>query len=574
MKRVGVFVCHCGVNIAGTIDVKRVVAETSAFAEVAYATDYQYMCSDPGQALLADSVEREQLDAVIVAACSPTMHESTFRKTAARAGLNPYFCEIANIREQDSWVHQTDGDAATRKAVELIRSMVAKITLNEALVPLALPIVKRVLVVGGGIAGMTAALDIANAGYPVVLIERAAQLGGNMARLSNLYLNLQPAANLLGETVHAVLAHPCIEVRTGTTVDELSGYVGNFTITLRSTAADGADSIRTEINTGALVLATGYDLYNKERLSEYGGGRCADVIDGLEFEDMLRPDGPTGGHIIRPSDGATPREVVWIQCAGSRDPQLHKAYCSKVCCMYVAKQATAYKRQHPDGQAYVFYIDIRSQGKGYEEFVQRAMADHSVLYLRGKVSRVYEERGKMIVVGADTLSDRQVEIATDLVVLATATVPANGSDDLARRLRVAMDEHGFFSEAHPKLRPVESITAGIFLAGAAQFPKDIPETIAQASGAAAKVLMLFTQREMVQEPTIAQVDEEICSGCGLCMPTCPYEARTMHAWRPWATVSAALCQGCGACAVVCPNKATRVRNFTTRQVLAMVEELL
>ncbi len=238
--------------------------------------------------------------------------------------------------------------------------MVAKITLNEALVPLALPIVKRVLVVGGGIAGMTAALDIANAGYPVVLIERAAQLGGNMARLSNLYLNLQPAANLLGETVHAVLAHPCIEVRTGTTVDELSGYVGNFTITLRSTAADGADSIRTEINAGALVLATGYDLYNKERLSEYGGGRCADVIDGLEFEDMLRPDGPTGGHIIRPSDGATPREVVWIQCAGSRDPQLHKAYAPKYAAC-TRKTGHGLQTTAPGRQAYVFYIDIRSQ---------------------------------------------------------------------------------------------------------------------------------------------------------------------------------------------------------------------
>ena len=309
-------------------------------------------------------------------------------------------------------------------------------------------------------------------------------------------------------------------------------------------------------------------------MTEYGGGRCLDVVDGLEFERMLRADGPTGGRILRPSDGEVPREVVWVQCAGSRDPELHKAYCSKVCCMYVAKQTMLYKQQVPDGQAYVFYIDIRSQGKGYEEFVQRAMEEYNVLYLRGKVSRVFEEDGKTVVWGADTLSDCQVQVAADLVVLATATVPAEGATELAQRLRVAADEHGFFSEAHPKLRPVESLTSGIFLAGAAQFPKDIPETVAQASGAAAKVLSLFAQREMVQEPTIAQVDEEICSGCGLCVPACPYDARAMHDWRPLATVNAALCQGCGACAVVCPNKASLVRNCTARQVLAMVEELL
>jgi heterodisulfide reductase subunit A len=581
MKRVGVFVCHCGVNIAGTVDVKRVVEAVSALPEVAYAADYQYMCSEPGQGLLTEAIDDEALDAVIVAACSPTMHETTFRKATQRGGLNQYHCEIANIREQDSWVHQDDPEAATQKAVDIIRSMLAKVSLNEALVPLTLPVVKRVLVIGGGIAGMVAALDIADAGYPVLLVERESTLGGNVARLSGLYLDLDPAVDLTNERVAAVVAHPNIEVLTETVVDSVGGYVGNFTVTLQSACADSAPAgARAEANdgdpvdVGAVILATGYDLYDKGLLTEYGGSRCPDVVDGLEFERMLRPDGPTGGRILKPSDGEVPREVVWVQCAGSRDPELHKAYCSKVCCMYVAKQTMLYKQQVPDGQAYVFYIDIRSQGRGYEEFVQRAMEEYDVLYLRGKVSRVFEEDGKTVVWGADTLSDRQVEIAADLVVLATATVPARGATDVARRLRVATDEHGFFSEAHPKLRPVESLTAGVFLAGAAQFPKDIPETVAQASGAAAKVLSMFAQREMVREPTVAQVDEEICSGCGLCIPACPYDARAMHDWRPLATVNGALCQGCGACAVVCPNKASRVRNFTARQVLAMVEELL
>jgi heterodisulfide reductase subunit A len=333
---------------------------------------------------------------------------------------------------------------------------------------------------------------------------------------------------------------------------------------------------------GAIVVATGYDLYAKEHLGEYGGARYPDVIDGLQFEEMLRPDGPTGGRIRRPSDGRMPKEVVWVQCAGSRDPELHMPYCSKICCMYVAKQSMAYKQQVPDGQAIVFYIDIRSQGKGYEEFVQQAMEDHDVLYLRGKASKVFQEpvaggierNGRVTVWGVDTLTGSPLEVKADLVVLATAAVPRADAQELGQLLRVGTDEHGFFNEAHPKLRPLESLTAGVFLAGAAQFPKDIPETVAQASGAAAKVLRLFSQRQMVQEPTIAYVDPEICSGCGLCIPACPYEAREMHDWRHLAVVNTALCQGCGACAMVCPNKACQVRNLTNQQILSMVEAYL
>jgi heterodisulfide reductase subunit A len=296
------------------------------------------------------------------------------------------------------------------------------------------------------------------------------------------------------------------------------------------------------------------------------------VIDGLQFEQILASE----DGLRRPSDGQEPKEVVWVQCAGSRDPALHKPYCSKVCCMYVAKQTTAYKQRVPDGQAYVMYIDIRSPGRGYEEFVQTAMEDHDVLYLRGKASKVFQEgdNGKVTVWSVDTLTGQNIEVAADLVVLATATVPANDSIELGQTIRSGVDEHGFFSEAHPKLRPVESITAGIYLAGAAHFPKDIPETVAQASGAASKVLGLFAQRQMVQEPIVAYVDPELCSACGLCVPACPYEARAMHPWKPVATVNAALCQGCGACAVACPNKASRVRNFTPQQILSMMDAYL
>jgi heterodisulfide reductase subunit A len=571
MKRIGIFVCHCGTNIAGTVDVKRVVEEIQKFPDVVYAVDYKYMCSDPGQALIREHIRNDRLDAVVVAACSPAMHETTFRKTAEAAGINPYQTEIANIREQSAWVHMKQREAATSKAVETIQTIVAKVQYNQSLVSFHLPLVKHALIIGGGIAGMQAALDVANAGYPVVLVERADHLGGRMTELSGLYLNFDTSTDLLQGKIDAVLNHPNIQVLTNAQVTEVGGYVGNFIVKVEQ---QGETVVPFTFDIGAIVVATGYDLYSKERLGEYGGGRYPDVIDGLQFEEMLQPDGPTGGQIRRPSDGRVPKEVVWVQCAGSRDPELHLPYCSKVCCMYVAKQSMAYKQQVPDGQATVFYIDIRTQGKGYEEFAQRAMEEYDVLYVRGKASKVFQENEHVTVWGVDTLTGLPVEVEADLVVLATATVPRADAKELGQRLRVSTDEHGFFSEVHPKLRPLESATAGMFFAGAAQFPKDIPETVAQASGAAAKVLGLFAKRMMVQEPTIAYVEAELCSGCGLCVPSCPYDARLMHEWRHIATVNTALCQGCGACTMVCPNKACQVRNLTNRQILSMLEAYL
>jgi heterodisulfide reductase subunit A len=573
MKRIGVFVCHCGTNIAGTVDVERVVEEIRKFPDVVYAVDYKYMCSDPGQKLIRDHIRQDRLDSVVVAACSPTMHETTFRRTADSEGVNPYQTEIANIREQSSWVHQKQAEAATNKAIETIRTIVAKAHYNQSLTPFYLPLVKRALVIGGGVAGMQSALDVADAGYPVVVVEKSERLGGHMADLSGLYLNFDAVPELLQQKIDAVMSHPNIQVLANAQVTEVGGYVGNFVVKVEQHASE-SENIPYTFDIGAIVVATGYDLYDKAHLGEYGGARHPDVIDGLQFEEMLRPNGPTGGQIRRPSDGKVPEEVVWVQCAGSRDPELHMPYCSKVCCMYVAKQAMLYKQQMPSGQATVFYIDIRTQGKGYEEFAQQAMEEYDVLYVRGKASKVFQQNGHVVVWGVDTLTGLPIEVEADLVVLATATVPRADAQELGQLLRIATDEHGFFSEAHPKLRPVESLTAGVFLAGAAQFPKDIPETVAQASGAASKVLSLFSQRQMVQEPTIAYVDPEICSGCGLCIPACPYEARMMHDWQPIAVVNTALCQGCGACAMVCPNKACKVRNLTQRQILSMMEAYL
>ena len=562
MASIGVFVCHCGLNIASTVDVPRVVEVLRGYPGVSLAAEHKYMCSDPGQTLVRQAIQEHGLDGVVIAACSPSMHEVTFRKAAQAAGLNPYRVEIANIREQIAWPHRNEPEKATQKAIEIVRALVQKVRGDEPLTPLTLPIIRRALVVGGGIAGLTAALDIADAGYPVLLAERSDRLGGKMARLASLYL-AHDDESPLKQRIDAIAQHPSIEVHVNAQVTSFEGYVGNFTVQV------GTATEHTTRDVGAVVLATGYDLYPTANLPEYGGGRYADVVDGLQFEEMLQ-----AGEVRRPSDGQVPKEVVWVQCAGSRDPERHRPYCSKICCMYVAKQAAAYSRAVPEGQAYVFYIDIRSQGLGYDEFVQQAIEDCGVMYLRGKVAKVIRQDGRLEVWGADTLAGKFLRVGADLVVLATAAVPGAGSDHLAKLVRAPTDESGFLSEAHPKLRPVESLTAGIYLAGAAQFPKDIRETVAQASGAAAKVLELFSHPQMVTEPTVATVDERLCMGCGLCVPACPYEARALRDWKRLATVNAALCQGCGACAVVCRNKACTVRNMNTEQVMAMLEAVL
>ncbi|HEX9029639.1 MAG TPA: 4Fe-4S binding protein, partial [Anaerolineales bacterium] len=414
-----------------------------------------------------------------------------------------------------------------------------------------------------------AALDIANAGYPVILVENTAALGGKMSRLSGTYLNFSAAPDLLQKKIEQVLGHPDIQVLVRADVAEVTGYVGNFRVKVKvNEAHSGATEFQFDI--GAIVVATGWQPYDRARLPEYGGADIPDVVDGLTFESMLAP----GAQIRRPSDGKIPREVVFVQCAGSRDRERGVPYCSKVCCMYVAKQAMLFKERVPDGQAYVFYIDIRSAGKGYDEYVQRAMTEQKVLYLRGKVSKIFHDGDKVKVWGADTLSGRAVEIAADLVVLATPMTPTASSVELGQLLHISTDANGFYNEAHPKLRPVETLTAGIYLAGAGQGPKDIPETVAQAGAAAAKVLQLFSRDEMTASPLVATVIPELCAACGACVKACPYGARQIHPLLNIATVNAALCQGCGACVVACPNKASQVHNWRPDQILAMVDELL
>ena len=644
MKRIGVFVCHCGINIAETVDVKHVAEEVLKMPGVAYTQDYIYMCSDPGQALVREKIKEEKLDAVIIAACSPNLHESTFRAAAEEAGLNPWQCEIANIREQCSWIH-SNREKATEKAIKIVGTLVEKSRLNESLEPIPVSIKKKALVIGGGIAGIQAALDIADSGYKVILVEKDSSIGGHMAQLSETFPTLDCSQCILTPKMVAAGKHPNIELMTYSEIEEIAGYVGNFNVKIRRKApfvdwdkctgcglcmekcpakvpsvfdreliTHGAIYVPfpqavpnkpvidknsciyfktgkcrlcekvCEINAinfeqedrfieeeiGAIIVATGYDTLPITDLTEYGAGNVPDVIDGLAFERLLSASGPTTGDVRRPSDGMVPKEIVFVQCAGSRDPERYRPYCSKICCMYTTKHALLYKHRVHDGQPYIFYIDIRTGGKGYEEFYHNAEEEEGIIYLRGKVAKIFRDGEKTVVWGTDTLTGRNVEIEADLVVLATAVVPTDSTAELVKTLRIQTGPNGFLAEAHPKLRPVESINSGFFLAGAAQGPKDIPETVAQASAAACKVISLFSRDHLEQDPTIAWVDEDLCSGCQTCVPVCPYDAREYDEERNVVIVNEALCEGCGSCVAACVSGATQQKNLSDSQIKSMV----
>jgi heterodisulfide reductase subunit A len=647
-KRIGLFVCHCGVNIASVVDVEKVAQVLKDYPGVTFSTDYVYMCSDPGQQMIIDTIKEKHLDGIIVAACSPTLHEKTFQEAARLAGLNPYQIEIANIREQDSWVH-TDKEKATKKAVKIVKSHVAKALQNENLEPIKVDVKRRALVIGGGVSGLQAALDIADHGYEVILVEKNPSIGGKMIQLSETFPTLDCSQCILTPKMVDVSRHPRIKLLTYHEVESVSGFVGNFkvrirkkpryvdetlcnlcgecgkvcpqivpdefnmglsfrkaiympfpqaipgTYTLDAEHCLGLNPVRcgkckdvcvkkaidydmketiVEEEIGAIVVATGYDLYTMQALGEYGGEKYEDVVNGLEFERILSASGPTGGTIRRPSDGKIPKSVVFVQCSGSRDTEKHLPYCSKICCMYTAKHAMMYRHRVPDGQATVFYIDVRTGGKSFDEFYMRTVEEDKVLYLRGKVSKIFKEGDKLIVWGVDTLTGKKVEVEADMVVLAMAMVKADGVQDLLKKLKIATDIHGFLAEAHPKLRPVESLNAGFYLAGCALGPKDIPETVAQASAAAAKIGDLFAQKELLHEPTVVPANDELCSGCGICITMCPYSARSLDPARGVVVVNEILCEGCGACAAACPSGAAQQRNQTDNQVFSMLRAML
>ena len=662
MQRVGVFVCWCGSNIAGTVDVQAVAEALKNEPGVVFSTHYQYMCSQAGQEMIKEAVREHKLSGIVVCSCSPRMHEATFRKTAAAAGLNPYMVEIANIREQCSWVHK-DMVMGTEKAIILGKAAVAKVNLNTPLTPGESPVTKRALVIGGGIAGIQTALDIADAGFEVDIVEKKPTIGGKMAQLDKTFPTLDCAACILTPKMVDVAQHEKIRIFSYSEVTEVKGFVGNFDVSIKKKAryvkedactgcglctekcpqkkvpnefnlgmdnrraiyipfaqavpkvatidpdncnmlkngkcgvcakvcAAGAidytqkDEIITE-KYGAIVVATGFNPISMDKFDEFAYNQSKDVITSLEFERLTNAAGPSAGKLVRPSDGKHPQTIVFVQCVGSRCDACNekgKEYCSKICCMYTAKHAMLTRDKYPDTDVYVFYIDVRTPGKAFDEFYRRAVEEYGVHYIKGMVGKVSPEGDKLMVRASDLIAGKQLNIAADLVVLAAAIEPDKSARPLATMLTASMDTNDFFTEAHPKLRPVESPTAGIFLSGACQGPRDIPETVAQAGAAASKVIGLLAKDKLLGNPCVAHSDELMCNGCSSCERVCPYGAITYEdkefrmpdrttRVRRVAAVNPAVCQGCGACTVACPSGAMNLKGFSTQQIIAEVDAI-
>ena len=662
MQRIGVFVCWCGSNIAGTVDVQAVSEALKNEPGVVFSTNYQYMCSQAGQDIIKNAIKEHKLTGMVVCSCSPRMHEATFRKTAAAAGLNSYMVEIANIREQCSWVHK-DMQIGTEKAIILGKAAIAKVNLNAPLVPGESPVTKRALVIGGGIAGIQTALDIAEAGFPVDIVETKPTFGGKMAQLDKTFPTLDCAACILTPKMVDVAQNENIRIFSYSEVTEVKGFVGNFDVKIKKKAryvkedvctgcglctekcpqkkvpnefnlgmdnrraiyipfAQAVPKVATidpnacnmlkngkcgvcakvcaagaidykqqdeiiEEKYGAIVAATGFNPISMDKFDEYAYNQSKDVITSLEFERLTNAAGPSAGKLIRPSDGKHPHTIVFVQCVGSRCAacaEKGKEYCSKICCMYTAKHAMLTRDKYPDTEVYVFYIDVRTPGKNFDEFYRRAVEEYGVHYIKGMVGKVAPEGDKLMVQASDLLANKQLHIAADLVVLAAAIEPDKSARPLATMLTASMDTNDFFTEAHPKLRPVESPTAGIFLSGACQGPKDIPETVSQASAAAAKVIGLLCKDKLTGNPCVAHSNELMCNGCSSCERVCPYGAityidkefrmpdRTTRVRRV-ASVNPAVCQGCGACTVACPSGAMDLNGFASKQIMAEVDAI-
>ena len=661
MQKIGVFVCWCGSNIAATVDVKAVAEAMKGEPGVVFSTDYQYMCSENGQAMIRDAIKEHSLTGIVVCSCSPRMHEATFRKTAVTAGLNPYMVEIANIREQCSWIHK-DIPEGTEKAIILARAAIAKLHKNAPLVAGTSPVTKRALVIGGGIAGIQTALDVADAGFEVDIVEKSPTIGGRMAQLDKTFPTLDCSACILTPKMVDAAQHEKINIISYAELDSLSGFVGNFTAKIRKKARyidetkctgcgictekcpsrKGLNDFNMGLNTrgavyipfaqaipnvavidkdqcihfrtgkcglcekvcsanaikfdqqdefierqyGAIIVATGFKPIDATVFNEYAYNDSPDVVTSLEFERIMNAAGPTKGQLVRPSDLKHPHEIVFIQCVGSRcteDASKGKPYCSKICCMYTAKHAMLVREKYPDVNVHVFYIDARTPGKNFDEFYRRAVEQYGVDYIKGMVGKVAVENGKLIVQGSDLINNQQVKIDADMVVLATAIEPDPTARALGTMLTASMDTNDFFTEAHPKLRPVESPTAGVFLSGVAQGPKDIPETVAQAGAAAAKVIGLLAKNELTCNPCVANADPALCNGCSQCERVCPYGAITyedkevrapeFRGVKRVAVVNEAVCQGCGACTVTCPSTAMDLKGFTNSQIISEVDAI-
>jgi len=655
MARIGVYVCHCGLNIAGVVDVEKVAEYAKTLPNVVTARHYTYMCSEPGQRLVQDDIKAHKLDRVVIATCSPRMHEETFRRAVAEAGLNPYLMEIVNLREHVSWAHTHEPEKATEKAKDLVRMGVARARMLEPLEKRTVTVEKNVLVVGGGIAGIQASLDLANAGFKVYVVEKEPSIGGRMSQLDKTFPTLDCSACILTPKMVDVAKHPNITLLTNSEVTGVSGFVGNYEVSIQKKprfvdekkcvgceicttvcpvkvpdrfnenltdkraiyiysahsvpkiaiispqnclrlkldkdvcgkcqAACEAKAIdfkqkpeTIKVKVGGIVVAVGSEVFDATRIAELGYGRFKNVISNIEFERISDASGPTAGKIQIPKDGKTPKAIAFIQCVGSRDKRFHE-YCCRVGCMVTLKQAIlAREKIHDENlRIYVCYIDLRAFGKGYDEFYSRAR-DMDIDFIAGVPSEIHQAAdGSLYFDVFDKNTNKLLEIHADMVVLGAGLVPNSDMQKISSLFHASRSSDGFLLEAHPKLRPLESAMAGVFLAGACQGPKDIPDTVAQASGAAAKAIDLLSKGEIELEPLKAVVDKDLCSGCKICESVCPFVAIELKTEevkgeeKVRAEVIEAVCQGCGACSSACPTGAIKIQQYNNKQILTQVE---
>ena len=652
--RIGFYICHCGTNIAGVVDVAAVAQYAGRLPGVVLARDYKYMCSDPGQELLQEDIREHQLNRVVVASCSPLLHEHTFRHAVEKGGLNPFLFHMVNLREHDSWVH-TDRGAATEKAKKLVNAAVRRVVFHRPLETKRVPIHDDALVVGGGIAGIHAALTLAAAGKHVYLVEREPTIGGHMAMFDKTFPTLDCAACILTPKMSAVRANPNIRLWSYSEVEKVEGYVGNYKVKVKrkpryvnedlcvgcmecidacvfkeakfpdkfnqglgkrkpvylpfpqatppvvlidpetciefkthkckKTCVEACGDRRAidfkqqaetkEIKVGAIIVATGFQIFDAKRVPYYGYGVYPNVYNALEVERLINSAGPTGGELVM-RNGQTPKTVGIIHCVGSRDENTNR-WCSRVCCLYSLKLAHLIK-ERSGAEVYNFYIDLRTPGKGMEEFYNR-IAEEGMRLVRGKVADVYPDptdgtTGRLVLQVEDTLLGRIRKIPVDMVVLAVGLEPRADAQDVRRMLNMSCGSEGFFLERHPKLAPVSTFTDGVFLAGCCQGPKDIPDTVAQAGAAAAEALALIVRGYTEQEPNTAYVVEEECSGCKSCIPLCPYTAITFDEQKQKAVINEALCKGCGVCVASCPSGSIRQHLFDDAEIFSEIEGVL
>jgi len=652
-EKVGIYVCHCGSNIAGMVDVEEVARWAGkAIKDVTVSRDYKFMCSSLGQQMIEDDIKNLGLTRVVVAACSPHLHEKTFRRACANAQLNPYLCQMTNLREHCSWV-STDKAAATAKAKALVHAAADRVKWQQPLEPMPVKVNPNTLVVGGGIAGLQATLELADAGYHVYLVERSPSIGGHMAQFDKTFPTLDCSACILTPKMSEVGQHEHVTMLTYSELEEVSGSVGNFKVKIRKKARYVDDTLCTgcgicvekcprkvidndfeaglgyrkaiytpfpqavpripvidtesciwfdrgkcraceklcptkaiafdqkdeiiEIEVGNIVLATGWELFDTKRLPQYGYGRLANVFTNMEFERLCNAAGPTGGKIVLRDGKTEPKSVAIIHCVGSRDANSNE-YCSAVCCMAALKFGHLVLEK-TNAEVYSFYIDMRPNQKGYEEFYQRLL-EEGMHFVRGKVAEVTDaarlpsEEGKLIVQAEDTLLGKQRRIPVDMVILMGAMEPQADAKDVGLKCGISCSMAGWYTERHPKLDPVATMTDSVFVAGVCQGPKDIPASVAQGAAAAARIQGMITKGTVMIEPIVASINEEACSGCRICNNLCPFNAIEFDEEKQVSRVITAMCKGCGTCVAACPAGVITGAHFNNQQIFAEIQGAL